>query len=187
MAGGTTFAKAICSICYEDLKPIVEDIQAISICGHVFHELWYSTPTPPPQTHTHASHEKSQFEINYVFLVVRAWNPSLQQWFEYCSNTKKCTCPVCKQLCSANNANRLYFQSVGDSNDPVLTQKPIDYEEDPEELHSEVSRLLTKVTGLTSVLERQGKKLKEVDEEVIDWFFVWLCLVADKVWQNERN
>ncbi|KAG2720436.1 hypothetical protein I3760_02G035000 [Carya illinoinensis] len=130
MAGGTTFAKAICSICYEDLKPIVEDIQAISICGHVFHEL------------------------------------CLQQWFEYCSNTKKCTCPVCKQLCSANNANRLYFQSVGDSNDPVLTQKPIDYEEDPEELHSEVSRLLTKVTGLTSVLERQGKKLKEVDEEL---------------------
>ncbi|KAF5451657.1 hypothetical protein F2P56_026747 [Juglans regia] len=130
MAGGTTFAKAICSICYEDLKPIVEDIQAISICGHVFHEL------------------------------------CLQQWFEYCSNTKKCTCPVCKQLCSANNANRLYFQSVGDSNDPVLTQKPIDCEEDPEELRSEVSRLVTKVTGLTSVLERQGKKLKEVDEEL---------------------
>ncbi|CAN1148374.1 hypothetical protein LINPERPRIM_LOCUS38053 [Linum perenne] len=34
-----SFAKTICSICYEDLKPIVEDIQAISICGHVLHEL----------------------------------------------------------------------------------------------------------------------------------------------------
>ncbi|CAI0425054.1 unnamed protein product [Linum tenue] len=33
------FAKTICSICYEDLKPIVEDLQVISICGHVFHEL----------------------------------------------------------------------------------------------------------------------------------------------------
>ncbi|KAM7276083.1 hypothetical protein ACFE04_017949 [Oxalis oulophora] len=33
------FGKAICSICYEDLKPIVEDLQSISICGHVFHEL----------------------------------------------------------------------------------------------------------------------------------------------------
>ncbi|KAK9076389.1 hypothetical protein SSX86_004723 [Deinandra increscens subsp. villosa] len=34
-----SFAKTICSICYEDLKPNVEDLQAISICGHVFHEL----------------------------------------------------------------------------------------------------------------------------------------------------
>ncbi|KAL9245384.1 hypothetical protein vseg_019045 [Gypsophila vaccaria] len=33
------FSKTICSICYEDLKPNVEDLQAISICGHVFHEL----------------------------------------------------------------------------------------------------------------------------------------------------
>ncbi|KAI3933590.1 hypothetical protein MKX01_032695 [Papaver californicum] len=33
------FGKTICTICYEDLKPLVEDLQAISICGHVFHEL----------------------------------------------------------------------------------------------------------------------------------------------------
>lgn len=32
-------SKTICSICFEDLKPIVEDLQAIPICGHVFHEL----------------------------------------------------------------------------------------------------------------------------------------------------
>lgn len=37
-----SFSKTICSICYEDLKPIIEDLQSISICGHVFHELWYS-------------------------------------------------------------------------------------------------------------------------------------------------
>ncbi|KAH7864218.1 hypothetical protein Vadar_027098 [Vaccinium darrowii] len=37
--GGNTFAKTICSICYEDLNPITEDLQSISICGHVFHEL----------------------------------------------------------------------------------------------------------------------------------------------------
>lgn len=30
----------ICTICFEDLKPNVEDLQSISICGHVFHELW---------------------------------------------------------------------------------------------------------------------------------------------------
>lgn len=33
------FTKTLCSICYEDLKPIVEDLQTINICGHVFHEL----------------------------------------------------------------------------------------------------------------------------------------------------
>ncbi|MQL68543.1 hypothetical protein Taro_000852, partial [Colocasia esculenta] len=32
-------SKAICPICYEDLKPIVEDLQSVSLCGHVFHEL----------------------------------------------------------------------------------------------------------------------------------------------------
>ncbi|GLT79663.1 hypothetical protein SLA2020_511440 [Shorea laevis] len=39
MVGDNNFAKTICSICYEDLKPIVEDLQSITICGHVFHEL----------------------------------------------------------------------------------------------------------------------------------------------------
>ncbi|GMP43638.1 hypothetical protein CsSME_00012920 [Camellia sinensis var. sinensis] len=34
-----TIAKPICSVCYEDLNPIIEDLQSISICGHVFHEL----------------------------------------------------------------------------------------------------------------------------------------------------
>ncbi|GAB4861673.1 hypothetical protein Ancab_036926 [Ancistrocladus abbreviatus] len=38
-SGGEFFNKTVCSICYEDLKPVVEDLQAISICGHVFHEL----------------------------------------------------------------------------------------------------------------------------------------------------
>ncbi|XP_073012118.1 uncharacterized protein [Typha latifolia] len=31
--------KPICTICYEDLKPVVEVLQSIPICGHVFHEL----------------------------------------------------------------------------------------------------------------------------------------------------
>ncbi|KAL0538149.1 hypothetical protein IC582_027148 [Cucumis melo] len=39
MDNGCGIAKTICSICYEDLKPIIEDLQSISICGHVFHEL----------------------------------------------------------------------------------------------------------------------------------------------------
>ncbi|XP_068651138.1 uncharacterized protein [Aristolochia californica] len=38
-AGDDAFTQTICSICYEDLKPIHEDLQAITICGHVFHEL----------------------------------------------------------------------------------------------------------------------------------------------------
>ncbi|XP_040936902.1 E3 ubiquitin-protein ligase TRAIP isoform X2 [Gossypium hirsutum] len=39
MINESSFSKTICSICYEDLKPIIEDLQCISICGHVFHEL----------------------------------------------------------------------------------------------------------------------------------------------------
>ncbi|XP_024018874.1 uncharacterized protein LOC21396108 [Morus notabilis] len=128
-----TFGKTICSICYEDLKPVVEDLQAISICGHVFHEL------------------------------------CLQQWFEYCSSTKKCSCPVCKQGCKAKDAARLYFQSIGDSADPCLTQRPIAAdrgEEDSEALRREVRRLEAKVLGLDSVLERRGKDLKELNNEL---------------------
>ncbi|KAL9672556.1 hypothetical protein QQ045_028807 [Rhodiola kirilowii] len=39
MVGTGSAGNVICSICYEDLKPAVEDLQAISVCGHVFHEL----------------------------------------------------------------------------------------------------------------------------------------------------
>ena len=40
MVGDTSFGKTICSICYEDLKPLSEYLQAITPCGHVFHEHW---------------------------------------------------------------------------------------------------------------------------------------------------
>ncbi|KAI4303386.1 hypothetical protein MLD38_039026 [Melastoma candidum] len=30
-------AKTICSICFDDLRPVVEDLLAIPVCGHVFH------------------------------------------------------------------------------------------------------------------------------------------------------
>ncbi|KAJ0964073.1 hypothetical protein J5N97_029195 [Dioscorea zingiberensis] len=36
---GAGSQKPVCSICYEDLKPVTEDLQSISLCGHVFHEL----------------------------------------------------------------------------------------------------------------------------------------------------
>ncbi|XP_059318196.1 uncharacterized protein LOC132068575 [Lycium ferocissimum] len=39
MVGVNNFAKTICSICYEDQNPIIEDLQSVTICGHVFHEL----------------------------------------------------------------------------------------------------------------------------------------------------
>lgn len=130
MVGVNSFGKTICSICYEDLNPIIEDLQAVTICGHVFHEL------------------------------------CLQQWFEYCAKGKKKNCPVCKQACSEENANRLYFQSIGDPNVTSLTQKPPDYKEDHRELKNEVKRLERKVVGLTSTLEKQLKDLKEVNAEL---------------------
>ncbi|KAL9385395.1 hypothetical protein Peur_022405 [Populus x canadensis] len=124
-----SFAKTICSICYEDLKPIIEDLQSITICGHVFHEL------------------------------------CLQQWFEYCSNEKKRSCPVCKQNCSAQNAGRLYFQSVGDQTEPFGDRKAGECEEDPKLLRGEVKRLEGKLSGLNTILESQMKEMKHLNEE----------------------
>ncbi|KAJ8427358.1 hypothetical protein Cgig2_000487 [Carnegiea gigantea] len=119
------FAKTICSICYEDLKPIVEDLQAISICGH--------------------------------------------QWFEYCAKSKKQTCPVCKQACTAKNVGRLYFQSVGD---PVLSQSQIPIvstgdADRPEVLRREVKRLENKVSGLVSSLDQHQKDVQQLTSEVL--------------------
>lgn len=71
---------------------------------------------------------------------------------------------MCKQSCSASNVNRLYFQSVGDCNDPILSQNVED--EDPRELRGQVQRLEVKVKGLSSLLERQGKELKDVNGQV---------------------
>ncbi|KAK4738838.1 hypothetical protein R3W88_002535 [Solanum pinnatisectum] len=131
MVGGNTFAKTICSICYEDLKPVVEDLQSISLCGHVFHDL------------------------------------CLQQWFEYCTNGKKKNCPVCKQTCTEKNTHRLFFQSVGDPNDPSLSQQPHNFEGGaPCEFQNEVKRLEGKVLKLASTLEQQQKDLKEVNVEL---------------------
>ncbi|PKI46361.1 hypothetical protein CRG98_033256 [Punica granatum] len=132
----STGSKMICTICFEELKPIFEDLQAVSICGHVFHELW------------------------------SLYLPSLQQWFEYCSSTRKHSCPICKQGCSGNKVCRLYFQSTGDIDDSILDGKLMDCAEDPDALRREVLRLEAKVSGLTSTTERQGKDLKELADEL---------------------
>ncbi|OIW02004.1 hypothetical protein TanjilG_11597 [Lupinus angustifolius] len=123
------FSGTICSICYESLNPINEDLQSISICGHVFHEL------------------------------------CLQQWFEY-SKAKKHTCPVCKQGCKVDDACRLYFQSIGEGEAVLSAQKPFDFQEDAGVLRKEVKLLEVKVSGLSSQLNRQGKELEEVTEEL---------------------
>ncbi|XP_071698834.1 uncharacterized protein [Rutidosis leptorrhynchoides] len=134
------FAKTICSICYEHLKPIAEDLQVISICGHVFHEL------------------------------------CLQQWFEYCSKGKK-KCPTCNQTCSSCNVTRLYFQSVGDFNDPNLSQKLQTDKQNPEELQLECRRLEGKVKGLTLALETREKDLKNITNE--------LCVCKEQLKKEE--
>ncbi|GFP91479.1 hypothetical protein PHJA_001291900 [Phtheirospermum japonicum] len=130
-ANCNSFAKTICSICYEDLKPLIEDLQSISVCGHVFHEL------------------------------------CLQQWFEYCPNVKKRSCPICKQSCTNANVGRLYFQSVSDPNESNPSQKPCDYDGNPEELRREVNRLEGKVVAMVSTLEQQQKEFKEVKDQLL--------------------
>ncbi|XP_010422787.1 PREDICTED: E3 ubiquitin-protein ligase TRAIP-like [Camelina sativa] len=121
---------AICSICYEDLKPVVENLQSISACGHVFHEL------------------------------------CLQQWFEYCPNTNKRNCPICKQKCSLKDPCRLYFQSSGDQIDSIASKKTVEIEEDPVLLRIEVKRLQGKIHNLTSSLDNQKKENAELSDKL---------------------
>lgn len=79
---------------------------------------------------------------------------------------KKRNCPICKQICTNANVGRLYFQSIGDPNDSS-SQKPRDYEENPDELRKEVNRLEGKVAALASTFEQQQKEFKEVKDQVI--------------------
>ena len=71
MAGGTSFGKTICSICYEDLKPLVEDLQAISLCGHVFHELWLLFSL-------------SLYEYVYICMNWKLKSQNMWNWFCFC-------------------------------------------------------------------------------------------------------
>ncbi|KAF9618013.1 hypothetical protein IFM89_039410, partial [Coptis chinensis] len=93
----------------------------------------------------------------------------LQQWLEYCSNAKKCTCPVCKQKCSKANVARLYFQSIGDANDS--TQKPSEGllgggdDKDPVFMLREVNKFKGKLSALNTAFEDQEQNLKQVNEE----------------------
>ncbi|XP_050947946.1 uncharacterized protein LOC103497686 isoform X2 [Cucumis melo] len=74
---------------------------------------------------------------------------------------------MCKQTCVGKDVARLYFQSVGDANDPMLAKKPADWiEKDPELLRSEIKRLEMRVSVLNSTLETQGKDIKELHEEL---------------------
>lgn len=100
-------------------------------------------------------------------------NLSLQQWFEYCTNTKKQTCPVCKQGCTKKSVTRLYFQSIGDS---ILSQSQNECfkrnnnnhdAENAELLRIEVKRLEAKVSVLSSAVDFHQEDLKQVKEEVL--------------------
>lgn len=75
---------------------------------------------------------------------------------------------MCKQKCLSSNVNRLYFQSIGDQIDLIISQKPKFPEvEDPEVLRAEVKILEVKVSSLHTVLESQGKEIKQINEEVL--------------------
>ncbi|KAL7175138.1 hypothetical protein ACSBR2_028859 [Camellia fascicularis] len=135
-SGGGTIAKPICSICYEDLNPIIEDLQSISIFRHVFRELWSVTSilTYYSYIFTFVHFNRLLFENDLQFDVFFD-KPSLQQCIEYCSNAKKKRCPVCKQAFSEANVSRLYFQSVSN-----LYQKLINCEDNPGELRREIEK-----------------------------------------------
>lgn len=113
------------------------------------------------------------FENEIDTICVFFTNPSIQQWFEYCSSAKKKNCPVCKQICSEASVNRLYFQSVGDQ---ALSQKPTNCEENPGELSWEIEKLEGKILGLRTALEHSQNDVKEIKEEVVylHYHIFWL-------------
>ena len=122
------------------------------------------------------------FFFFFCFLVLVFFaKPSLQQWFEYSASKRKKSCPVCKQTCYLNGVNRLYFQSIGDASDPIVSQNALNLGEDPGVLRKEVKILEVKVEGLTSALERNQNDLKELNEEVSDLSF-FLSLIIIFVW-----
>ncbi|KAL9359997.1 hypothetical protein Peur_048120 [Populus x canadensis] len=84
-------------------------------------------------------------------------NPNLQQWFEYCLSEKKCSCPVCKQNCSAQDGGRLYSQSVGDQTEPLGDRNP------------------------GGGIERQVKEIKQLNEEELD------ALKLESIRLHDRN
>lgn len=159
MADENAEGNAICSICYEDLKPVVEHLQAISACGHVFHELWL----------VHHNQRSSKEVLGFLDLCGNRFffgNPSLQQWFEYCPNTNKRNCPICKQKCLLKDPCRLYFQSSGNQIDSIASEKVVEIEEDPALLRGEVKRLEGKIHNLSSVLEAKKKENAEISDKV---------------------
>ncbi|KAL7233149.1 hypothetical protein ACSBR1_016896 [Camellia fascicularis] len=133
MVCDSTIAKPICSICYEDLNPIIEDLQSISICGHVFHELWSVT----------------------------SMLTCLQQCIEYCSNAKKKRCPVCKQAFSEANVSRLYFQSVGNLYQKSINceDNPGELRREIEKLEGEVLGLRSAIERYQKDVEELSKEL----------------------------
>ncbi|GMH24432.1 hypothetical protein Nepgr_026275 [Nepenthes gracilis] len=132
MVGGNAFTKTVCSICYEYLKPIEEDLQVISLCGHVFHEL------------------------------------CLQQWFEYYTNGKKHSCLVCKQICSSKNVRRVYFQSIGDPDDPILAQSQnVDDDDNRKELWRSVTKLEAMMSDFKLAVDHHVKVDNDCVKELL--------------------
>ncbi|KAL6008484.1 hypothetical protein ACLOJK_033996 [Asimina triloba] len=161
IGGGSSshFARTICSICYEDLKPTAEDLQSISVCGHVFHDIWYISLVSSISHH--------------LFLILHPFPSlsflSLQQWLEYSPAGKKSSCPVCKHPCSRNNLCRLYFQSIGgEPTQYVSSRQPLDEASaDAEELREKVRLLESKLSGVNCTCELQRQQLMQLSAELV--------------------
>jgi hypothetical protein len=60
----TAAAWPVCTICYEDLRPLSDQhLHCLPACGHVFHALWFVSPLSP--------------SLSVPFLFTLAW---IQQW-----------------------------------------------------------------------------------------------------------
>jgi hypothetical protein len=178
----TAAAWPVCTICYEDLRPLSDQhLYCLPSCGHVFHALWSRPPS------------KSLFFSCPVFNPAMAsWflnlgdACSLEQWLEYCpGGKKKGTCPICKHPCgAAHPPTRLFFQSTGAC--PTRTcpsSQDASEGSDPDELASEVTRLEQKAASLGRVVEEQRDGIQKLNAEVsiADYLSGSVCWVAFRV------
>ncbi|CAN6485220.1 unnamed protein product [Victoria cruziana] len=135
------FMKSMCTICFQGLNPIIEDIQSISVCGHVFHEFCLQQLLEPfPEAKKKASATPARTQA----------------------------CPTCNQKFSQKHVSRLYLQWVEEQPKASATAKshPCGSTRDSAGSRGELVTLEEKLAFVDRGLEQQQQRLRELKEEL---------------------
>nr|ACF22775.1 monodehydroascorbate reductase [Brachypodium distachyon] len=135
----TAAAWPVCTICYDDLRPLSDQhLHCIPSCGHVFHAL-----------------------------CLEQWLEYCPSVGAGGGKTKKGgTCPICKSACGgAHPPTRLFFQSTGTCLTQAASPASPSQEADPEALAAEVARLEQKAASLGRTLDEQRDGIQKLNAE----------------------